>query len=97
VAFDSAGGVTESISHGETGLIAQSDDLADFVAHTRRLLTDHGLRERLGAQAAIQAKRYSWDQAVLAFQSAVQAAVDEAAARAGRRSAATESRGQREP
>jgi glycosyltransferase involved in cell wall biosynthesis len=71
VAFDGAGGVTESIVDGRTGLIAGADDVADFVAQTRRLLTDHGLRDRLGAEAAIEAKRYSWDQAVQAFDALV--------------------------
>lgn len=79
IAFDSAGGVTESIVDAQTGLIAHTgpgsaagtDDVGAFVAQTRRLLTDHGLRERLGAQARIEAKKYTWDQAVQAFDATV--------------------------
>jgi hypothetical protein len=44
VAFDGAGGVTESIVDGRTGLIARADDVADFIGQTRWPLTDHGLR-----------------------------------------------------
>jgi glycosyltransferase involved in cell wall biosynthesis len=71
VAFDGAGGVTESIVDGQTGLIARADDVADFIAQTRRLLTDHGLRDRQGAEAAVEAKRYNWEQAVQAFDALV--------------------------
>jgi glycosyltransferase involved in cell wall biosynthesis len=71
VAFDGAGGVTESIVDGRTGLIARADDISDFIAQTRRLLTDHGLRDRQGAEAAVEAKRYSWDQAVQAYDALV--------------------------
>jgi glycosyltransferase involved in cell wall biosynthesis len=74
VAFDGAGGVTESIVDGQTGLIARADDVADFIAQTRRLLTDHGLRDRQGAEAAVEAKRYSWDQAVQSFDATVRRA-----------------------
>ncbi|HEX2307115.1 MAG TPA: glycosyltransferase family 4 protein [Jatrophihabitantaceae bacterium] len=71
VAFDGAGGVTESIINGRTGLIARADDVSDFIAQTRRLVIDHGLRDRQGAEAAVEAKRYSWDQAVQAFDALV--------------------------
>ena len=74
VAFDGAGGVTESIVDGRTGLIARADDVADFIGQTRRLLTDHGLRDRQGAEAAVEAKRYSWDQAVQSFDTTVRRA-----------------------
>lgn len=74
VAFDGAGGVTESIVDGRTGLIARADDVADFIGQTRRLLTDHGLRDRQGAEAAVEAKRYSWDQAVQTFDATVRRA-----------------------
>jgi glycosyltransferase involved in cell wall biosynthesis len=67
VAFESAGGITESIVAGETGLLARPDDVEDFVAQTRTLLLDHGLRARMGVQAAIHAKKYSWDAAVRGY------------------------------
>jgi glycosyltransferase involved in cell wall biosynthesis len=80
VAFDGAGGVTESIVDGQTGLIARADDVADFIAQTRRLLTDHGLRDRLGADAAVEAKRYNWDQAVQSFDALVRRVAGEVSA-----------------
>jgi glycosyltransferase involved in cell wall biosynthesis len=80
VAFAGAGGVTESIVDGRTGLIARADDVADFIAQTRRLLTDHSLRDRQGAEAAVEATRYSWGQAVQAFDALVRRAAENVSA-----------------
>lgn len=59
VAYTSAGGVTESIVDGATGLLAQDQD--DFTACVRRLLTDHALRRRMGENARIRSEQFTWD------------------------------------
>ncbi len=42
------GGITEAVVHGETGLIAASGEPDDFAAKLDTLVTDAGLRRRLG-------------------------------------------------
>lgn len=58
VAFRSAGGPTESVLDGETGLLA--DDLTGFAVALRRLLTEPALRESMGRAARAHAARFSW-------------------------------------
>jgi glycosyltransferase involved in cell wall biosynthesis len=58
VAFRSAGGPTESVRDGETGLLV--DDVAGFAAALRRLLTDAPLRGTMGRAARVHAARFSW-------------------------------------
>ncbi|WP_378026588.1 glycosyltransferase family 4 protein [Actinoplanes sp. GCM10030250] len=58
VAFREAGGVRDAILDGHTGLLA--DDFDDLVAHTGRLLADHGLRRRMGAEARAYASGFTW-------------------------------------
>jgi glycosyltransferase involved in cell wall biosynthesis len=58
VAFRSAGGPTESVRDGETGLLV--DDVAGFAAALRRLLTDAPLRESMARAARAHAARFSW-------------------------------------
>jgi glycosyltransferase involved in cell wall biosynthesis len=53
------GGLVESVIDGTTGLLV--DDPAGFERALRDVLTDAGLRERLGAAARGHAARYSWD------------------------------------
>lgn len=78
VAYASAGGVTEAVLHGRTGLLA--DDLDGFTAAVERLLADRELRERVGADARRHAASFTWDSAVGAF---AQIVGDERAGRAG--------------
>lgn len=59
VAYRSAGGVRESILDGVTGLLA--DDQADFTECVRRLLTDHGLRDSMGAKAQVRSEQFTWE------------------------------------
>jgi glycosyltransferase involved in cell wall biosynthesis len=61
VAYASAGGVTESILDGVTGLLAV--DQADLVAKVGTLLRDPLLREDLGNKACIRAGEFTWDAA----------------------------------
>ena len=58
VAFRSAGGPTESVRDGETGLLV--DDLTGFALALRRLLTEPALRESMGRAARAHAARFSW-------------------------------------
>lgn len=58
VAYRHAGGVTESILDGVTGLLA--DDEPGLVAATRRLLADGEAREAMGRRAADRAALLDW-------------------------------------
>ena len=58
VAYRSAGGPTEAIDDGASGLLA--DDLAGLTAGVRRLLTDSDLRNALGAGARNKALASAW-------------------------------------
>lgn len=58
IAFAYAGGPTESIVHGRTGLLSRdADDMREQVA---RLLTDHELRHALGERARTHARSFDW-------------------------------------
>ncbi|MEZ5116855.1 MAG: glycosyltransferase family 4 protein [Candidatus Nanopelagicales bacterium] len=59
VAYRDAGGVAEAIVDGETGILVDGDEDA-YAAALGRLLTDHALRERMGARAAERAREFSW-------------------------------------
>lgn len=61
IAFVEAGGPSESILHGLTGLLAR--DYADMRAQVRLLLEDEPLRTQLGAAARDHARSFSWDSA----------------------------------
>jgi glycosyltransferase involved in cell wall biosynthesis len=60
VAYASAGGVTESILDGVTGLLAQDDDLG---LPLQRLLSDRELRQDMGAKARLHSGAFTWDAA----------------------------------
>lgn len=62
VAFHGAGGLSESVIDGCTGLLAQTP--ADYVLSIARLLADHSLREQMGAAAQAHAAGFSWEQTV---------------------------------
>jgi len=61
IAFAYAGGVTESIVAGETGLLARDTD--ELIAHVDTLLADQYLRAKYGENARRHAKRFSWERA----------------------------------
>jgi glycosyltransferase involved in cell wall biosynthesis len=65
VAYASAGGVTEAVRDGRTGLLV--DDLDGLTAAVDRLLADGAERERLGAAAERHAAGFTWAAAVAAF------------------------------
>ena len=58
LAYDYAGGVAEAVVDERTGLLAA--DFEELVFHTRRLLGDDRLRERLAAAAAARAADFTW-------------------------------------
>ena len=59
VAYNSAGGVRESVLHGVTGLLVD-DDITAFTAAAKRLLDDEALRHRLGEAGRLRAKDFDW-------------------------------------
>ncbi len=61
IAFAHAGGPSESIVHGVSGLLAQ--DIHDMTEQVRVLLTHHGLREELGRGSRKHARSFSWEAA----------------------------------
>jgi glycosyltransferase involved in cell wall biosynthesis len=58
IAYRSAGGVTESVVDGETGLLVDSVD--EMVEATATLLSDTGRRAQLSARALQRAGRFTW-------------------------------------
>lgn len=71
VAYTSAGGVTEAILDGVTGLLAS--DEADLTAQIATLLRDPLLREDLGNKACIRAGEFTWDAAAATALGALEA------------------------
>ena len=71
LAYRSAGGTTESIRDGVTGLLA--DDKQDFAGKLRMLIEDDDLRARLGTQAHDQATSYTWEHATESFAHIIEA------------------------
>ena len=69
VAYTAAGGVSESIVHGQTGMLAE--DHADLVAAIKALLDDPATMERMGAAAEERARTFSWDATVAGFEKAL--------------------------
>jgi glycosyltransferase involved in cell wall biosynthesis len=61
IGFRSAGGLSESIIDGRTGVLV--DDEAEFTSQLGGLLIDPALRQRLGRAAQRHAGRFTWDQA----------------------------------
>ena len=71
VAFRSAGGPTESVLDGETGLLV--DDVPGFAAALRRLLTEPALRESMGRAARAHAAGFSWPATAAAVETELRA------------------------
>ncbi len=58
VAYDDAGGLSESIVDGRTGLLVE--DLDAMTHEVSELLADHARREELGAHARSYARQFTW-------------------------------------
>lgn len=60
IAATRAGALPERITHERTGLLGPARDIAALVENAVRLLDDRPLATRLGAAAAIAARRHHW-------------------------------------
>lgn len=60
IGYRSAGGLRDSIKHGDTGLLV--DDRAQLIAATGELLKDASRRHALGTAARELAASYSWEE-----------------------------------
>lgn len=58
ISFD-VPGLTESIQHGKTGLLAQNEE--DFINKICEILKNNILREKLSANSTQWANSFSWD------------------------------------
>lgn len=65
VAYRSAGGTTESVAHGRSGLLV--DTQAEFTAALRRILTETELRHRLAEGAEEVSRQFTWEHAQESF------------------------------
>jgi len=79
VAYRDAGGVTESIVDGRTGVLV--DDLDEMTAVTRIVLTNPGTRERLGDAAALRARGFDWSVTTGIIEEVLRSAVEPGAQR----------------
>ena len=70
IGYRSSGGLTDSIVDGVTGLLV--DDYDDLVEQLERLLTDHVLREQLGAKAQARSGEFSWRQSADAMRTVLE-------------------------
>lgn len=61
IAYHHAGGVTESILEGVTGLLAT--DRTDFEQQVHRLLDDQELRDQLSEKARVRSEHFTWEAA----------------------------------
>lgn len=77
IGYRSSGGLSDSIVDGVTGVLV--DDVDGLVDGLHRLLTDHVLREQLGAKAQVRSAEFSWSQSADAMASVL------GAVQAGRR------------
>jgi glycosyltransferase involved in cell wall biosynthesis len=69
VAYRAAGGVSESIVEGQTGLLA--DDFDDFTAQVEELLSDRSRRLAMGRAGVEWAGRFDWEHSIGRFESLV--------------------------
>lgn len=65
IAHHGAGGLSESIVDGQTGLLV--DDVDGMVEAASALIRDAARRQALGEQARVQARLHTWDAAVEAW------------------------------
>jgi glycosyltransferase involved in cell wall biosynthesis len=66
IAYAAAGGVTESVLDGETGLLVA--DYPELLEQTRRLLADHEARVSMGKAARERAENFDWAGSAAAFE-----------------------------
>jgi glycosyltransferase involved in cell wall biosynthesis len=61
------GGVPEIVTHGDDGLLVEPGDVAGLAGALASLVSDSGLRERLGRRARERSRAFGWDQAARAY------------------------------
>jgi glycosyltransferase involved in cell wall biosynthesis len=67
VAYQGAGGLSESIVHGRTGILVT--DLEAMTAAVDRLLSDAASREELGRAGVVHAQHFTWTRTIEAWES----------------------------
>jgi glycosyltransferase involved in cell wall biosynthesis len=70
IGYRSSGGLTDSIVDGVTGLLV--DDRDALIDQLERLLTDHVLRDQLGAKAQARSCEFSWRQSADAMRTVME-------------------------
>lgn len=76
VAYGFAGGPSESIVHGRTGLLA--DSVGEFEDHVIQLIDDSPLRRNLGRTARLYASSFDWGRAGRRLESVIASVVGQA-------------------
>jgi glycosyltransferase involved in cell wall biosynthesis len=82
VAYADAGGVTESIVDGVTGLLVRGGE-GDYVEALDVVLADGDRRTEMGHQARVRSTAFSWDASAAKFLGILQQAVDAASVPSG--------------
>ncbi len=75
VAFDYAA-AAENIAHGSSGLLAQFEDSAAFMAHAAALCADPALIRELGGRARAISEQLDWGRVIRQFETLLLAAAD---------------------
>jgi len=70
IGYRCAGGLTDSVVDGVTGLLVDSHD--ELVDRFEQLLTDRVLRDELGAKAAARSREFSWPQSASAMRTVLE-------------------------
>jgi len=66
VGYRAAGGLADSVVDGHTGALVEDEQGLEQAV--LQLLTDHGLRESMGARARARAEQFTWDETVRQFE-----------------------------
>lgn len=70
IGYRRAGGLTDSVVDGVTGLLVDSHD--ELVDRFEQLLSDRVLRDELGAKAAARSREFSWPQSASAMRTVLE-------------------------
>ena len=76
VAYRSAGGVTESIVDGETGVLVDGG-VSEFTSALDALLRDNEGRRAMGERARMRSQQFTWEQSVDQFERVLEEALAE--------------------
>jgi glycosyltransferase involved in cell wall biosynthesis len=61
------GGVSDAVTHGDTGLLVEPGDAAGLTAAFSRLIADPALRHQLGSAGRRRAVEHTWDDSALSL------------------------------